>query len=149
MSLFRQSKDVVESIGKMNLQKDLEESIYILNKNPNVVGLQSLIGEIQLRIVDPDTDEREIVQIQLVVTRRKEDFIDKPDNEGQQIEEIGEILNELESQIFEEGSVRTCRVCGCTDTDCSQCIEKDGHPCWWIEDDLCSSCESEKEVKND
>jgi len=35
---------------------------------------------------------------------------------------------------------RTCRVCGCTDEDCSQCIEAQGFPCHWIENDLCSRC---------
>lgn len=33
-----------------------------------------------------------------------------------------------------------CRVCGCTDDDCSQCVEKTGEPCSWIERDLCSAC---------
>jgi hypothetical protein len=35
---------------------------------------------------------------------------------------------------------RRCRVCGCTDDDCHQCIEKTGEPCWWVEEDLCSAC---------
>jgi ParB/RepB/Spo0J family partition protein len=38
------------------------------------------------------------------------------------------------------GAVRKCRVCGCTDDDCSQCVEKTGEPCHWVEDDLCSAC---------
>lgn len=37
-------------------------------------------------------------------------------------------------------SARTCRVCGCTDDDCRQCIEAQGHPCWWVEENLCSRC---------
>lgn len=40
-------------------------------------------------------------------------------------------------------SNRKCRKCGCTDLDCTQCIAKDGHPCWWVEKDLCSSCSNE------
>ena len=35
---------------------------------------------------------------------------------------------------------RACRVCGCTDADCSQCVEKTGQPCSWVEEDLCSAC---------
>lgn len=35
---------------------------------------------------------------------------------------------------------RKCRICGCTDNDCHQCIEKTGHPCSWVEWDLCSAC---------
>ena len=38
------------------------------------------------------------------------------------------------------GIVRRCKVCGCTDDDCRQCIEKTGEPCWWVSDDLCSAC---------
>lgn len=37
-------------------------------------------------------------------------------------------------------AVATCRVCGCTDADCSQCIKKTGIPCHWVEPDLCSAC---------
>jgi len=36
--------------------------------------------------------------------------------------------------------VRRCRICGCTDDDCSVCIEKTGEPCHWVEEDLCSAC---------
>lgn len=38
---------------------------------------------------------------------------------------------------------RTCRVCGCTDNDCRQCIKKTGVPCYWVEKDLCSACITE------
>ena len=36
--------------------------------------------------------------------------------------------------------VAKCRVCGCTDDDCSECIERTGKPCHWVEEDLCSAC---------
>jgi len=39
--------------------------------------------------------------------------------------------------------VRRCRICGCTDDDCRQCIEKTGKPCHWVEPDLCSACQFE------
>jgi hypothetical protein len=35
---------------------------------------------------------------------------------------------------------RTCRVCGCTEDDCRECIELTGGPCSWAEKDLCSAC---------
>ena len=35
-----------------------------------------------------------------------------------------------------------CKVCGCTDGDCSQCINAQGFPCHWVEDDLCSRCDT-------
>jgi hypothetical protein len=38
---------------------------------------------------------------------------------------------------------RRCRICGCTDSDCRQCIEKTGEPCHWVEPDLCSTCARE------
>lgn len=43
------------------------------------------------------------------------------------------------------GHSGTCVKCGCTDNDCSQCIEKQGKPCYWIDIDhlLCSRCSSE------
>lgn len=37
--------------------------------------------------------------------------------------------------------VRVCRVCGCTDDDCRQCIERTGAPCHWVTHDLCSACD--------
>lgn len=33
-----------------------------------------------------------------------------------------------------------CRVCGCTDADCHECIARTGEPCSWVEPDLCSAC---------
>jgi hypothetical protein len=41
-------------------------------------------------------------------------------------------------------SPRKCRVCGCTDDDCRQCIEKIGAPCYWVEPDLCSACNEDR-----
>jgi hypothetical protein len=38
-----------------------------------------------------------------------------------------------------------CRVCGCTDDDCSGCVERTGEPCYWVESDLCSACADEAE----
>jgi hypothetical protein len=36
--------------------------------------------------------------------------------------------------------VRACRVCGCTELDCNQCIARTGEACHWIARDLCSAC---------
>lgn len=41
---------------------------------------------------------------------------------------------------------RQCRVCGCTDDDCRQCIRKTGSACYWVERDLCSACVEPMEV---
>ncbi|MDR1278598.1 MAG: hypothetical protein LBK02_07595 [Treponema sp.] len=45
--------------------------------------------------------------------------------------------------------IRRCRVCGCTDDDCHQCIEKTGHPCHWVEEDLCSACAGDEPEEYD
>ena len=41
-----------------------------------------------------------------------------------------------------DAPARACRVCGCTDDDCTQCIEKTGQRCHWVEPDLCSACQT-------
>lgn len=33
-----------------------------------------------------------------------------------------------------------CRVCGCVDEDCANCIRRTGSPCSWVEPGLCSAC---------
>ncbi len=50
---------------------------------------------------------------------------------GKSIRVIYRLLNKVQ---------RRCRVCGCTEDDCSQCIEKTGEPCHWVDADLCSAC---------
>jgi len=44
---------------------------------------------------------------------------------------------------FQPAPVRTCRVCGCTDADCSGCVDRTGAPCHWVAPDLCSACVAE------
>ena len=58
------------------------------------------------------------------IDRAEADFI---------LEEFMEMIDGMEE--------RACRVCGCTEADCSQCIEKTGEPCSWVEEDLCSACQ--------
>jgi hypothetical protein len=41
--------------------------------------------------------------------------------------------------------LRACRVCGCTDQDCRQCIARTGQPCRWVDTNLCSACEKSGE----
>lgn len=41
---------------------------------------------------------------------------------------------------FRPNAERVCRVCGCTDDNCIQCVRKTGRPCHWVEEDLCSAC---------
>lgn len=55
------------------------------------------------------------------------------------LDKDAEILK-AEKEIEEIKKERTCRVCGCKDNDCRQCIKKTGQPCTWVENDLCSAC---------
>ena len=48
-------------------------------------------------------------------------------------DEAGEVL-------WCETTLRRCSACGCTQYDCSQCVEKTGEACYWVEADLCSAC---------
>jgi hypothetical protein len=54
------------------------------------------------------------------------------------LREIARLESEWDREDGRE--VRRCRVCGCTDDDCSGCIERTGKPCYWVEEDLCSAC---------
>ena len=47
----------------------------------------------------------------------------------------GPYVTDVDGSWFE--NERRCRECGCT--DCAACVDING-PCWWVEDDLCSSC---------
>lgn len=42
--------------------------------------------------------------------------------------------------------IRTCKICGCTDYDCSICIKKTGERCSWVAKNLCSACKSQEEL---
>lgn len=37
---------------------------------------------------------------------------------------------------------KICLVCGCTENNCSGCIEKIGVPCHWLNKNLCSACKN-------
>jgi hypothetical protein len=62
--------------------------------------------------------------------------------ESPEIEE--ENTDEMEPILATEG---TCRVCGCTDYDCTQCIKKTGAACYWVEPDLCSACAADAKMQ--
>lgn len=65
-------------------------------------------------------------------------------------------LDEQEQKIMEEAFEATlptetvkglilsraviCIKCGCTEVNCSQCIEKTGSPCRWVKPGKCSAC---------
>lgn len=45
-------------------------------------------------------------------------------------------IAQLERELGTEDGEQRCRVCGCTDARACP------GGCWWVEDDLCSSCEA-------
>jgi hypothetical protein len=58
----------------------------------------------------------------------------------------GIITHELQlASVFQELNTdqykRVCSGCGCTDMDCSGCIERTGKPCYWVNPSLCSACD--------
>ena len=60
--------------------------------------------------------------------------------------DLEEIRKELSVAKAKPGP-GVCRVCGCTDDNCSQCVEKTGEPCYWVEPDLCSACATPEQLK--
>lgn len=96
-------------------------------RNMLVVSAEELVNELLKDLVALDRmenactiwaeDTQEEMQVHITVTRSRKDFISETDRD-----------------------VRRCRKCGCTDDDCSQCIEATGEACHWIELDLCSAC---------
>lgn len=55
----------------------------------------------------------------------------------------GQLKMRFDGEKSKRPKKRACRVCGCTDDDCRQCITKTGMPCMWVEPDLCSACVAE------
>lgn len=45
-----------------------------------------------------------------------------------------------------EPTTEQCRSCGCTNDDCSGCVERTGGPCWWVAPYLCSACVDQRGV---
>jgi hypothetical protein len=59
------------------------------------------------------------------------------DREDAMPPEIEELLAAADRDA--EQAVR-CRVCGCVDGDCTDCVRRTGEPCYWVTEDLCSAC---------
>ncbi len=43
--------------------------------------------------------------------------------------------------VLNDQTGRTCRICGCTADDCTDCVARLGEACTWTELDLCSGCD--------
>lgn len=99
-------------------------------------------------IIKPDEDHPETRIVAAVTEKLPSDFqlmdhlLSKrydpahSKNLNKAIEDVKALIDKLQR----------CRVCGCTQYNCSQCIEKTGSPCTWAEKDLCSACVEEPEI---
>ena len=52
-------------------------------------------------------------------------------------------LESLVDQLLATPHLGKCGRCGCTDDNCSGCVERSGHPCHWVGPNLCSACAEE------
>lgn len=59
--------------------------------------------------------------------------------------ELSELELLLNSKFYQnrKNSTQQCRVCGCSDYNCTKCTKITGELCSWIENDLCSRCDAE------
>lgn len=71
-------------------------------------------------------------------------FVDGSIDEVSILSTHGDIVSALHDMHRRvKADKRKCRACGCTEEDCSQCIEATGLACSWVEADLCSRCQGE------
>jgi len=49
-------------------------------------------------------------------------------------------MPELYEKQAGDDDLQRCRICGCTEENCQDCIDRTGNPCHWSEEDLCSAC---------
>ena len=55
----------------------------------------------------------------------------------------GPELDALVDQLIATPHLGKCGRCGCTDENCSGCVERSGRPCHWVGPNLCSACAEE------
>lgn len=48
-------------------------------------------------------------------------------------------VDRADAELCDEPENKTCKQCGCTEHDCSDCIERTGRPCYWV-GEVCSAC---------
>lgn len=93
-----------------------------------------LISAVQLASRHPAAVESPVIEIAAGVARDLQQVIAPDENSPLSI------VFDMGWQAAFDEDVQSCRVCGCTNTDCSRCIERTGRPCHWVEPDLCSAC---------
>jgi hypothetical protein len=63
------------------------------------------------------------------------DALDEPSGDHQ----CGASTTASTTTLWDTFDTRTCRVCGCTDW--TACTGPNDYACWWVQPDLCSSCQ--------
>ncbi len=79
------------------------------------------------------------IQSKLVRLRNKAALVELDPSPGRNLTSLRNTAAEM-IDLLHKVAARRCRVCGCTQHDCEQCIEKTGDACTWVSLDLCSAC---------
>lgn len=136
------ARHVAQLIGRQELFiRHLDEALgRIANKTYGICRITGkLIAAERLRAVPHAT-----------LSQEAKDSMNK--EKGEQAQPVPEKKTRKKREKTKENAepapkLRTCRVCGCTDNNCQQCIDKIGSPCHWVEEDLCSACVEVPEIK--
>lgn len=105
----------------------------------HVVGGESGTGELCLALVLQPAPEKPAAALLLLNAEQADDLAGKLQRGAAAMRAELERRAKL-SAAPAAGDGPSCRSCGCTDDDCSHCIELTGEPCSWVEPDLCSAC---------
>ncbi len=96
----------------------------------------------QIHTITPECiDNRAEIGCALEISKRLEKYLIESAKAGE-----GRKTFQVTFETVEKKGKQKCRVCGCTDDDCRQCIEAQGKPCHWVEEDLCSRCKTASDL---
>jgi len=123
----------------------------LLEFKQEVNDLKLVLLEDAILLSFPLEMQRQLVAMQLAIKSMR-----KPTSAINVLGEAGvrgaSVLQEFVEAIasvspFYGGEDQRCTGCGCTNDDCSKCIEETGTPCYWVEKNFCSRCFKEKYLK--
>ena len=103
-------------------------------------GVQEEMDELHLRKIDM-ADEIFVVNHEDYIgdsTKREIEYAQSKNKKIRWFANAGDPIGEAFIKLL--SSQRECKVCGCTDLDCSQCITDQGEACYWVLNNLCSRC---------
>lgn len=100
--------------------------------------------EVSIEILEPKEDEidfEEGLRIDLQIENNRDFTKNEFKALIKWLAEIEEII-QIDFEPNGKKKIKTCRICGSTDFDFKEIIEKEGYACWFVKDDLCSGCQS-------